>query len=76
MTACSWFSTGKQRLRREVKLPSPGTTCAGRGTIEIGGDVKLAACILIKDVNSTRIIKISFFMVIKLLRVKNVERDA
>lgn len=51
-------------------MPSPGTTCAGRGTIEIGGDVKLAACILIKDVNSTRIIKISFFMVIKLLRVK------
>lgn len=63
MTACSWFSTENKVRAEKVKLPSPGTTCTGRGTIEIGGDVKLSAHAPDTDANSIQMIKMYFVMV-------------
>ena len=64
------FNSLKDRLdtanvvfAEKIKLPLPGVICAGRGTIELKGDVKLSACKNTGNGESRmRMIKIYFFM--------------
>lgn len=57
----------KTVLSEKVKLPLPGTTRTGQGTIEIGDGVKLSALAPAIGASSMRMIKMYFVMIVSFI---------